>query len=74
MLHFLDRFNPIYPLKHTMKSHWISLNYNIQIMKIILVYLVLPQSETVDDTNYSRMFYNNLVYCIKSVNSFIKNF
>ena len=26
MLHFLDKFNPIYPLKHTVKSHWISLN------------------------------------------------
>ena len=23
---FLDRFNPIYPLKHAVKSHWISLN------------------------------------------------
>ena len=26
MLHFLNRLNPINPLKHTVKSYWISLN------------------------------------------------
>ena len=34
-----------------------------------------PQSESMDDTYYSRIFYDNVVYCIKSVNSLfiIKN-
>ena len=51
MLHFLDSFNAIYPLIHTVKSHGI-LNiteqlYNIQIMKIFLEIL---ERETMDDT------------------------
>ena len=57
MLHFLDRFNPIYPLKHTEVQLNITQRlYDIQIMKMIFVLSGQnPRSETMDDTSYSRM-------------------
>ena len=58
MLHFLDRVNPIYPLKHTEKTHWLSLNNNIQIMKIILV--LSGQHQHIE-----TMGYTNQVGCCK---------
>ena len=53
MLHFLDMFNPMYPVNHTeIPLNIIQQLYNIQIMKICLDFSCQhPQSETMDDTN-----------------------
>ena len=84
ILHFLDRFTQIYQLKHTVKSHWISLNncikskswkyyltyqVNIQKMKSWMTLIYTVRRCKVRKDND---FYNNVVYCMNSL--FMKHF
>ena len=82
LLHYLYRLNPIHPWKHTVKSHWISLN------KCTIhennSCLIRSTSTIMDDTNITiecckiredSESHNIVVCCIKSVNSlFMKSF
>ena len=57
MLHFLDRFNPIYLLTYyEIPPNIIQQLYNMQFMQIFLdLSCQHPQIETISDTDYSRM-------------------